>query len=427
MDTSIFRIIKPMLVGDIALLSSNVPSTIQPTYASGTTYASGALAGTIVGTVQSVYKSLQSGNIGHAPATSPLWWVPVGAVYAQFDPAVTYTIGDVVQIDSPSFTVTLASALVGAVSHFRANGESLRLSTTGVLPPEYATGIEYFVVQATMNNFKLSLIKGGNPIVASGSGTGVHTATISSHLLFESLTATNVGNTPYKFPVQWLPVGVVNKYRMFDDAYQSRTENVGSISVSLLCASLVNSAAVLNSEGISATITQVESGYTKTLPLRSHPVGNWYDWYYTDPLAVDDLIFQDIPPFVGGTLNITINGGTGVAKCGVAVAGVLSAIGVTEWGASRSINDYSITKEDEWGNINLVPRAFSQRLKIDVAIARGDEDMVTRLLESYRAIPLVFVAAADYNMTYLYGFLGPWSVPITNSNQRASIELKGLV
>lgn len=428
MDSSIFRIIKPMHVGDLALTASNVPSAVQPAYAAGITYAAGALVSTTMGTVQSIYKSLQAGNIGHTPATSPTWWTPVGVVYEQYNAATSYAIGDVVQMDSPAFTVTLASALVTAPSHFRLNGESGRLSTTGTLPPEYSSSIEYFIVQPTINSFKLSLTKGGNPIVASSSGTGTHTFTVSSHLLYESLTAANVGNVPYKtLNTSWLEIGTINKWRMFDAAYQSRTENVGTIDTTITCAGLVNAVAVLNSEGVSATITQVETGYTKTQSLRSHNVSNWYDWYFTEPLAVDDLIFQDIPPYVGGTLHVVIDGGVGVAKCGVMAAGELRAIGHTQWGASRSINDYSVTKEDEWGNINLIPRSFSQRLRIDVDIAKGNESNVTRLLESYRATPLVFVAAADYNMTYLYGFLGPWSVPLSNTNQRASIELKGLV
>lgn len=65
-------------------------------YAGGTTYAQDAVIGTTVGLVQTVYKSLQAGNIGHAQASSPTWWQLLSTVNATYDTTVTYALADIV-------------------------------------------------------------------------------------------------------------------------------------------------------------------------------------------------------------------------------------------------------------------------------------------------------------------------------------------
>lgn len=428
MEDSTVRFIKPMLIGDLEVLSCNVPSTIQPDYVPGTTYGAGVLAGTTVGTVQSVYKSLQANNLGRDPATSPLWWEAVGVVYEQYNPNKPYAVGDVVQLDNPAFTVTLSSLLVNALAHFRLEDEFGTLSTTGALPPEYSTGVEYFIVQPTANSFKLSKTKGGPPIVASSSGSGVHTFHVNSHLVYESVVAANLGNVPYKtLTTCWLEQGVVNAHQMFDSAYQTATQNMGSIEVSLRTRSLVNSVALLNSEGMSATVTQVESGHTQTKPLRRHPVSTWYKFYFTRPIFVDDLIFEDIPPVVGGTLQVVVNGSTGVAKCGVMVAGDRFIVGLTEDGLTREIDDYSITQPDKFGTISPKKRGYSQLMRLDVMVERSSADRVTRFLERNRATELVAVGITGYSMTYLYCILGKWTFPLKNGKSLLNLQLKGLV
>lgn len=93
------RVIPPITVTPAMLTSSSAVETTPAAYAGGTTYAADALVyvGTI-GQALTVYKSLQSGNTGHAPASSPTWWKDMGQVYAEYDVAHTYAQGAVVQV-----------------------------------------------------------------------------------------------------------------------------------------------------------------------------------------------------------------------------------------------------------------------------------------------------------------------------------------
>ena len=78
------RILRPIEVTDAVLTYSSVPLPVvapgadpdPAAYAAGTTYALDALVRS--GTRR--YRSRQAGNLGKTPATSPDWWLDIGAV-----------------------------------------------------------------------------------------------------------------------------------------------------------------------------------------------------------------------------------------------------------------------------------------------------------------------------------------------------------
>jgi len=76
-----------------------VPETAPAAYNAGTTYAldNTCCTGT-AGAALTVWKSLQSGNIGHAPASSPTWWAQVGEVYSEHDLVTSWALGAIVQV-----------------------------------------------------------------------------------------------------------------------------------------------------------------------------------------------------------------------------------------------------------------------------------------------------------------------------------------
>lgn len=73
------NIVTPININDAALLISSVPENEYPTYSVLTTYAFGARVIVIETDSHLVYESIQAANINHPPATSPTWWVRVGA------------------------------------------------------------------------------------------------------------------------------------------------------------------------------------------------------------------------------------------------------------------------------------------------------------------------------------------------------------
>lgn len=84
------KLIRPTVITDAILTSSDVPEGAGSAYSSGTTYALNARSDVITGTVIDVYQSLQAANLNHAPASSPTWWRKVATTYAAYNSGTTY-------------------------------------------------------------------------------------------------------------------------------------------------------------------------------------------------------------------------------------------------------------------------------------------------------------------------------------------------
>jgi hypothetical protein len=91
------KLVRPFTVTTATLTASNVYEAVPTAYNAGTTYAANAIA-SVSGANNShtVYKSLQAGNTGNTPSSSPLWWEAVGTVYGAYSAGTSYSIGNVV-------------------------------------------------------------------------------------------------------------------------------------------------------------------------------------------------------------------------------------------------------------------------------------------------------------------------------------------
>lgn len=76
------KLLRSVTITDAVLDSSNVYETVPAAYNGGTTYGLGDIA-SVSGSngAHTVYQSLQAGNTGNTPASSPLWWKAKGTVY----------------------------------------------------------------------------------------------------------------------------------------------------------------------------------------------------------------------------------------------------------------------------------------------------------------------------------------------------------
>ena len=262
--------------------------------------------------------------------------------------------------------------------------------------------------------------------VAVSYGVGDIVSDLTNHLLYISIHAGHTGS-PLTDTSKWTLQGSTNRWKMFDGSYQTQSTEGEEFTVVLTPGEIVNSLAFLNVEGSSVTVTQSVSAYSSTVSLVRHDVLNWYDWYYELPIRTGDVVFTDIPPYSASTLTIEVVNVGNTAKCGIMVVGKSRTLGLTEWEFSRSINDYSRAVEASNGTVELVQGAYSKRMVVDVWVESGMESEVTRVLEEYRAQPLVFVGSSAYSMAIIYGFLGAWNVPVSIRGRNASIEIKGLI
>jgi hypothetical protein len=90
------QVIKPVALTDAMLPFSDVLEA-APAWDASVSYNARDQVGITTNGVIAVYRAIQSGNVGHAPASSPTWWALAATIYPAYDPAATYAVGARVQ------------------------------------------------------------------------------------------------------------------------------------------------------------------------------------------------------------------------------------------------------------------------------------------------------------------------------------------
>lgn len=267
------------------------------------------------------------------------------------------------------------------------------------------------------------------PLYASGSscGAGKIVSNISAdvHELYESQVAGNTGN-PLTDVTKWVLLGSTNARAMFDDTYGSQTTNADSIVTVLTMGVLTTMVFVGYLEAVSVRLQQSVSGWDQTQYLNSHPVDNWYDWYYEDLVILSDIVFVDVPPYAGSTLTITITNTGSTAKCGIVSLGRPVTLGLTLWEVLGGFVSYSDTSVDGFGNTTFAPHGVVSKLNLDVQIYEGFESEALRILKQHVDVPTVFIGSTEYTMCMLYGALQQAQVPLSITGKSCPIEILGL-
>ena len=265
----------------------------------------------------------------------------------------------------------------------------------------------------------------GQTCMVTTTANGAATAT---HGVYTAQGSTTGDDPTTDDGTNWVLTRYTNAWKMFDPEYQTQTVNADTIELDIVLGSgnQANTLTLLNVEAASVRVQQTTTGYDRTITLVRHDVPDWYDWFFELPVRTGEVVFSYIPPAPTETLTVTIDNTGGNAKCGVMVLGKFRILGATQWEASRTINDYSQTSEAVDGSVTLVQGAYSKRLNMEFRIDTGMESEITRILEQYRATELVFIGSEDYSMTIIYGFLGSWAVPISETGRPAYVEIKGL-
>jgi hypothetical protein len=252
--------------------------------------------------------------------------------------------------------------------------------------------------------------------------------------IFESRIAGNVGNPPSAgtTTTPWLYVKPVNSVAMFDQVSDTQTTAPELLSFSLQLATPINALAFLNTDAatISVSMTDPVEGlvYERTVNLSAVTgINNWWRWLYSPIDKKRDVVFLDLPLYANAVIAITINNPGSDAKCGVCVAGLVRQLGISEYGTSVGLIDYSKITEDDFGNRVVTKRGFAKRINVPVAIKRTDVDYAIRVLQDTRQLPMVWIAAEEYESTIIYGPYKTFEHVITTWGiSKMQLEIQGL-
>lgn len=232
----------------------------------------------------------------------------------------------------------------------------------------------------------------------------------ADHMIYSSLQAGNVGQTPSTSALWWTPVRATNRWRMFDYKSNTKTAKATSFYFELAPTDLINALAVLGLEGhTSVRVRQTHPVlgvvYDTTTTFAELPQSSdWYSWTF-EPRSrkATQLVLQDLLPYPDCTVRIDFAGGSTLAA-GTLVLGFQTAMGMgVQVGASAKIEDYSRRVQNEWGDYDLQQGDYSKLTRLPMSITSADFDSVFDFLTQLRSVPALYIGGAFEALT-VFGF-----------------------
>lgn len=254
---------------------------------------------------------------------------------------------------------------------------------------------------------------------------------------FVSKTSGNIGNRPSLdlTEVNWDPQGPTNRWAMFDGTIQTQTTKANSLTVSIQLAAdqAIDTVRLANVSAASLTVTLTDAVdgvvYSQTFDLTSTLGIDDYLPYFSEPIVrVRGKTVVDLPAlYTGALLTITLAAPGETVACGLCLAGLSRTLGGTQWGAELGFRDLSVKGEDDFGGLVVVKRAFKRTLDLNVVVQAGMVDELQRLLEEYRAEPVLFIGDQAYDTMAIYGFVKAFKTQVTTPTRSfSSISVESL-
>jgi len=265
-------------------------------------------------------------------------------------------------------------------------------------------------------------------------------------VLYKSLQDSNTGNLPNTSTdfwvstiVDWEELRGTNKYAMLDPITNTQTTSSANITFSV-DTSLNDSLGffnLTNATSIQVVSTKDKGEITeeelsnKTIPLKVNTVSSWLEYVTQDPyLAYKGDVVITIPARVNVTTDITINGNDSGTDLGVGVFtfGKSYEAGITRYGASAGINDFSTTNIDsETGNVTLKQGVYQKRNNYSVFVNPAKLSILFRKLVNERARPAIYDGGGEREAFLVYGFYRSFEEVVSDPSAIfCSLELESI-
>lgn len=274
---------------------------------------------------------------------------------------------------------------------------------------------------------------------ASGTtyGLGDRVILTATHRIYESLQASNTGNSPTAAgSTFWIEVGPTNRWAVFDDSTSTQTKQADLITYRLTPGQAINCVGVLNianASQLKVTVFSPATGtpgqvYQNIVDLTSIPLApGWWEFFYGVRFTPTQSIMLDLPSYADCEVEIELTGGADLAV-GVIVIGQQQNFGLgIRLGARVGIQDYSRKETNEFGDTILVQRAFAKRASFDLMVQKAEVDSLQNFLGTIRAQPVLWVGSNEYESTTLFGFYKNFDILISYPQHAdCELEIEGL-
>jgi hypothetical protein len=255
----------------------------------------------------------------------------------------------------------------------------------------------------------------------------------TTHKVYQSLVAGNVGNTPETNPSKWSEVGPTNKWAPFDLVVgTTMTASATDVTYVFKATSICSALSLLDVQCTSIHVVVTVDGnvlYDKTFSMSdSSNTADWYSYLFTPYATRTALTLSDLPKYTNAIISVTLHSSSGTVKLGNVVLGKLFDVGPTKYGLNLGIQDYSTKTANTFGAYTITKRAYSKRMKVGVEIPFESIDWVYQTLASLRSTPVLYIGTDVLESTNVFGFYKDFDITIPYpTTADCTLEIEGLI
>lgn len=252
--------------------------------------------------------------------------------------------------------------------------------------------------------------------------------------IYESLspTATVDATVPeisvYATAPKWREVEFINRYKLLDYTRNNSSVATNTLNVQVSLPQRIDSVALVGMSNVNTILVDLVHGGG------TYVIYNGSNSYVEDSVTkyYETRTFFDIPPYLNGTLRVTLTapGGVGTVSIRYLVAGLKEDIGKIQNGLTVDATNYSKVDRDIYGNSTLIRRRNIPKINGTLAIDAPHVDRVSVLRNSLNATPALWIGLDDttsdyYNSLVIMGIYKVFSFNIDNPIQViADIEIE---
>ncbi|WP_314435574.1 hypothetical protein [Massilia timonae] len=252
-----------------------------------------------------------------------------------------------------------------------------------------------------------------------------------THDVYLSLIAANKGK-PLTDEASWNLRGKTNRWAMLDEYNNTQTTNPEEIVIVLSPQSICEGLYLGNVDADEIELVVVDQSEGKvysevTSLVTASGSSSYYDWCFRPADRADYYFTIAMPPYASALVTVVLRKPGGVAKCGMAVIGLVDDFGPSLYGLSASGKDFSSTTFKFDGTSKTQLRDFAKLMNVDVLIDNGEIDYIQRKLFQLRQRPIVWIGG-PYGATAVFGRYAGFDIVIPGLlKSDMSLQIEGSV
>jgi hypothetical protein len=253
-----------------------------------------------------------------------------------------------------------------------------------------------------------------------------------THLTYKSVVAANVGNA-LSDSTKWTKGDVINRWKMLDQYNNTQTSNLDEILL-VVSPEVISQGFYLGNMDageVRASVVDLYEGmvYREVQNLVVSTSGSsFFNWCFRRIRKKSYAVSVLMPVYARALITISIRKIGATPKCGMCAIGPVVDVGLSEWGISTEIKDYSTTTFQFDGTSDTQLRGFSRRMSVDVEVDNDQKDVVEETLAQFRQKPVAWIGTVLWGSACLFGRYSSFKSVLPNVRKsKISLQIEGTV